>query len=206
MIRSPGWFTRIRVLAGTFQLPPSNYNADPLGWDAIFGPDRARHRRPRLAQPLHDDVLVPRPSLCRLSQHVRKNPPFYLALMGVVAYFTLASHLLNGGEQGRMRYTIEPIYFLWSAYCSPASASASARDSLAGLAAPAGRLATLLKPPTQDAAPIRGKAHFSGSPEACIHQNPRFSGFFAVKSGFSPCKSRFSGFWTPKIRVFRGPD
>ena len=46
---------------------------------------------------------------------VRSNPPLYLSLLGVIVYFTLASHLLNGGEQARMRYTIEPIYLLFSA-------------------------------------------------------------------------------------------
>ena len=105
---------RIGVLMGTHQLPPSNYNADPLGWNAIFGP----------AEKLTDSFgQVSRITmtfwylllLWAGARMVGANPPFYLALFGLVAYFTLASHFLNGGEQARMRYTIEPVYLLFSA-------------------------------------------------------------------------------------------
>ena len=110
-----GWFAyRINVLVGTHQLPPSNYNADPLGWDAIFGP----------AERLTDSFGT----ISRISMTlwylvllyvglklIRTNPPLYLSLFGVIVYFTLASHFLNGGEQARMRYTIEPIYLLFCA-------------------------------------------------------------------------------------------
>ncbi len=116
ILRDPAtWLvTRIRVMAGTFQLPPSNYNADPLGWDAIFGPiERATDSLGSLSRSTM--TLWYLVLLFVGFRSIPKNPPFYLALMGVVVYFTLASHLLNGGEQGRMRYTIEPIYFLWSA-------------------------------------------------------------------------------------------
>jgi hypothetical protein len=110
-----GWLaSRIQVIAGTHQLPPSNYNADPLGWDAIFGPaERATESLGSLSRStmtLWYLVLV-----YVGVRSIRQNPPLYLSLMGVVVYFTLVSHLLNGGEQARMRYTIEPIYFLWSA-------------------------------------------------------------------------------------------
>lgn len=115
ILRDPvSWLvTRIRVLAGTFQLPPSNYNADPLGWDAIFGPfERATDSLGTLSRSsMTFWYLV---LLYAGFRNIRKNPPFYLSLIGVVVYFTLASHLLNGGEQARMRFTIEPIYFLWS--------------------------------------------------------------------------------------------
>lgn len=110
-----GWTaSRIGVLMGTHQLPPSNYNADPLGWDAIFGPAErltaSFGQVSRAAMTLWYLLLIWAGVKC-----IRANPPLYLSLLGVVAYFTLASHFLNGGEQARMRYTIEPIYLLFSA-------------------------------------------------------------------------------------------
>ncbi|MFT3725026.1 MAG: hypothetical protein QM773_15760 [Hyphomonadaceae bacterium] len=110
-----GWFAfRLNVLVGTHQLPPSNYNADPLGWDAIFGPAErltdSFGQVSRIAMTLWYLML-----LWMGVKLIRTNRPLYLSLLGVIAYFTLASHFLNGGEQARMRYTIEPIYLLFSA-------------------------------------------------------------------------------------------
>lgn len=110
-----GWTaSRIGVLVGTHQLPPSNYNADPLGWDAIFGPAErltaSFGQISRITMTLWYLLLIWAAVKC-----IRINPPLYLSLLGVICYFTLASHFLNGGEQARMRYTIEPIYLLFCA-------------------------------------------------------------------------------------------
>lgn len=105
---------RLTAMVESFQLPPSNYNADPLGWDAIFG---GLERATENLGPLGRSILTFWYLLLIFTglRAIGGNRPFYLALAGTVLYFTLASHLLNGGEQARMRYTIEPIYFLWSA-------------------------------------------------------------------------------------------
>ncbi len=116
IMRDPfGWIAfRLSIIAGTHQLPPSNYNADPLGWDAIFGPaERVADsfgRVGRIAMTFWYLMLI----AVGISL-IRRNPPLYLSLLGVIVYFTFASHFLNGGEQARMRYTIEPIYLLFSA-------------------------------------------------------------------------------------------
>jgi hypothetical protein len=110
-----GWFaSRLNVLIGTHQLPPSNYNADPLGWNAIFGP--AERLTDSFGQISRIGMTLWYLALLYLGvKLIRTNQPLYLSLLGVIAYFTLASHFLNGGEQARMRYTIEPIYLLFSA-------------------------------------------------------------------------------------------
>jgi hypothetical protein len=109
------WFaSRISTVMGTHQLPPSNYNADPLGWDAMFGPAErltdSFGQVSRITMTLWYLLL-----LWAGARMVRFDPPLYLSLLGLIAYFTFAAHFLNGGEQARMRYTIEPVYLLFSA-------------------------------------------------------------------------------------------
>ena len=105
---------RVQILAGTHQLAPSHYNADPIGWDLVFEPQEHAWDSlgvvGRSAMTLWYLVLV-----WAAVKNIRTNPALYLSLLGVIAYFTFASHFLNGGEQARMRYTIEPIYLFFSA-------------------------------------------------------------------------------------------
>ncbi len=110
-----GWLSfRIETLIGTHQLAPSNYNADPLGWNAIFAPmESAVEATGSFARSL--TILWYLVLIYAGVKAIRSNPPLYLSLLGLIAYFTFASHFLNGGEQARMRYTIEPIYLVFSA-------------------------------------------------------------------------------------------
>lgn len=110
-----GWLSfRIETMIGSHQLAPSNYNADPLGWNAIFAPvENAVDATGSLGRSL--TILWYLVLVYVGVKHIRTNPPLYLSLLGVIAYFTFAAHFLNGGEQGRMRYTIEPIYLFFSA-------------------------------------------------------------------------------------------
>jgi hypothetical protein len=110
-----GWIaSRIQVLAGTHQLAPSDYNADPLGWQDLFGPVEQAWASlgafGRSAMTLWYLVLV-----WFAAKKIRSGPALYVYLLGFIAYLTLASHFLNGGEQARMRYTLEPIYLFLSA-------------------------------------------------------------------------------------------
>ena len=106
--------SRIATLAGTHQLSPSSYDMDPVGWDRIFGAEERLTASlgyfGRSAMILWYLVLV-----TVAVKHVRSNPPVYLSLLWVAIYFTLVTHIVNGGEQARMRYTIEPIYLFFSA-------------------------------------------------------------------------------------------
>ena len=106
--------SRIATLAGTHQLSPSSYDMDPVGWERVFGAEEkffaSFGQFGRSAMILWYLVLV-----TVAVKHIRSNPPFYLALLGVALYFTLVTHIVNGGEQARMRYTIEPIYLFFSA-------------------------------------------------------------------------------------------
>ncbi|CAN0289763.1 unnamed protein product, partial [Phaeothamnion confervicola] len=112
MLRDPiGWAGgRLSALAGSHQLPPSNYDRDPVGWDTLMAPfERAWEQGGAAGRILMSVWYV---VLCwGAFKSIRTNPPFYLSLLLFIGYFTLASHFLNGGEQARMRYTIEPIYF-----------------------------------------------------------------------------------------------
>jgi len=105
---------RFEKLSGTHQLAPSHYNADPLGWDRVFEPQElawdATGTIGRAAMTFWYLLLI-----WFAARNIRSNPQLYLSLLGVIVYFTLASHFLNGGEQARMRYTIEPIYLFFSA-------------------------------------------------------------------------------------------
>lgn len=110
-----GWLaSRLQAIAGSHQLSPSNYDADPDGWAGVFGPMESAMDAlgvfGRSTMTLWYLVLI-----WVGAKSIRSNPPLYLSLLGVIAYFTLASHLLNGNEQARMRYTIEPIYLFFSA-------------------------------------------------------------------------------------------
>ena len=110
ILRDPlAWLSfRMATLSGTHQLSPSNYDADPLGWDAVFGSFEAVlgfDIAARTAMTLWYLLLIAFAVKC-----IPSNPPLYLSLLGVIVYFTLASHLFNGSEQSRMRYTIEPLY------------------------------------------------------------------------------------------------
>lgn len=105
---------RLGILMGTHQLAPSHYGSDPLGWDRVFEPQERAFDSlgtfGRTAMTLWYLVLV-----WFGAKSIRTNPGLYISLLGVIAYFTFASHFLNGGEQARMRYTIEPIYLFFSA-------------------------------------------------------------------------------------------
>lgn len=111
VLRDPiGWAGgRLSALAGSHQLPPSNYDRDPVGWERSMGPvENAWEQTGAAGRVLMTVWYV---VLCWVAfKSIRTNPPFYLSLLLFIGYFTLASHFLNGGEQARMRYTIEPIY------------------------------------------------------------------------------------------------
>lgn len=105
---------RISILMGTHQLAPSHYNADPIGWDKVFEPqERAFDSLGTLGRTLM--TLWYLVLILYAAKQVRTNPGLYLSALGLIAYFTFASHFLNGGEQARMRYTIEPLYLFFSA-------------------------------------------------------------------------------------------
>jgi hypothetical protein len=56
-----------------------------------------------------------------------KKRELHLCLFVLIGYFTVASHIANGVEQERMRYTIEPIYMLLAAEALMAAATVASR-------------------------------------------------------------------------------
>ena len=110
-----GWIQqRLESLAGSHQLAPSNYGKDPLGWDRVMGSvERAYAQLGSFGRAAMIAWYI---VLCWFAiRSIRSNPPFYLCLVLFIVYFTLASHIMNGGEQARMRYTLEPIYLFLAA-------------------------------------------------------------------------------------------
>lgn len=125
ILRDPvAWlFKRIDTMLGSHQLMQSDYDSDPIGWNSS---------PLKTIEQAHDNLGVVGRSgmiLWYLTlwafaiSRARNGSPFYIMLLLVMSYFTLASHMLNGGEQGRMRYTLEPIYLFLTAGAISAAAS-----------------------------------------------------------------------------------
>jgi len=111
----PGWTgERLAALLGSHQVLASDYDVDPLGWDRVMGPMERAHENLGMAGRAAMILWVL--ALWWFAvKNIRTNPHLYLLLLLFMGYFTLTAHLLNGGEQARMRYTIEPIYLFLTA-------------------------------------------------------------------------------------------
>ncbi len=107
------WFSgRIQALVRSHQLLPYNYDMDPKGWSAMQPLERMQQqlgvigRAALLIIYLGLAIFGVRRALAGPDQ------ARFAVLMLLLGGFTAAAHLMNGGEQERMRYTIEPVY-LW---------------------------------------------------------------------------------------------
>ncbi|MBI1340818.1 hypothetical protein GC169_11520 [bacterium] len=110
-----GWAgQRIAALFGSHQLNSFDYDVDPVGWTTLMGPaERALHASGAVGRSFM--ILLYLGLWMFALRRAQAGETLYVFLLAFMAYFTLTSHALNGGEQARMRYTIEPIYLFLSA-------------------------------------------------------------------------------------------
>ncbi len=116
---------RLQRFLRTHSLRPHQYFHEPGGWERISSLWRVIEWTYPVSGLLNLQLYFCLFRLCWRA--VRSGPyrPEMSALLLVLIYFTAVTHLMNGSEQERMRYTIEPIYTILAVWwlgplCGPA--------------------------------------------------------------------------------------
>lgn len=128
---------RLEALIGSHQKRPWAYDIAPSGWREAMG---------WLGGMLESSGALGRIAGLALYAGLwlwalrRQGPdrPLILMLALIAGWFTFATHIANGGEQERMRFTIEPVYMIWMALAArDLWAAFTARRNLAATTQPA---------------------------------------------------------------------
>ncbi len=127
---------RIAAVFGSHQKRPWAYDIAPSGWREAMG---------WLGGALESSGALGRIAGVALYaglwfwafRQQGPNRPFILMSMLIAGWFTFATHVANGGEQERMRFTVEPIYLVWIAMAVRDAAVAMAARRTAALTRPA---------------------------------------------------------------------
>jgi hypothetical protein len=114
---NPGlWLSqRIAALVRSHQMLPYNYDFNPLGWSAMAPLERVQRQLGALGRSFTLASYILLAFWAAREAIRRQRRELHLALLVLIGYFTFASHIANGDEQQRMRYTIEPAYLLLTA-------------------------------------------------------------------------------------------
>ena len=89
------------------QTRPYDYFLPPLGWENVSAFIK---RNTMMIGGMSLSFYVAMWVFCVYQMARGPDQKLYFILLVVLGYFAFASHFGNGGEQQRMRYTIEPIY------------------------------------------------------------------------------------------------
>jgi hypothetical protein len=106
---------QVEALVRSHQLLPYNYDVDPLGWDAMAPLERAQEQLGAFGRSSIIAIYLVLAYWAARESIKGSQRRLYLHLLFFIVYFTLVSHIANGREQHRMRYTIEPIYLFLTA-------------------------------------------------------------------------------------------
>lgn len=101
---------RVEQIYQTHQMRPYQYFFDPQGWEQFEPLENSRLVQSRFIKNAWVWVYLTLWLFCGWRAARGEDQIIYRALWSLLTYFTLISHFANGGEQVRMRYTIEPIY------------------------------------------------------------------------------------------------
>jgi hypothetical protein len=125
---SAAWLQKqVVALTGSHQLLPYDYDVDPLGWDAMAPLERAQAQLGAFGRSALIAIYLILAFWAAREAIKGSQRELHLRLLLFIGYFTLASHIANGHEQHRMRYTIEPVYLLLTAGILTAAARAASR-------------------------------------------------------------------------------
>jgi hypothetical protein len=127
---NPGlWLNqRIEALVRSHQKLPYNYDFNPLGWSAMAPLEQAQQQLGALGRSLTIASYILLAFWAAREVFRGQRRELHLTLLLLLGYFTFASHIANGTEQQRMRYTIEPVYLLLTAEALMAAWRSRARS------------------------------------------------------------------------------
>ena len=109
--------SRLGPVVESHGTPSHYYFFGPIGWDMLEALDHPWDEDLAGAQTALRMVFAAL-ILALLGLAIgSKNRSLFVIVLAWILYFETVSHLLNGQEQQRMRYTIEPLYFLVAIYC-----------------------------------------------------------------------------------------